>query len=122
MNKKFVLALLSSPALFASMLSMVMMTQPASATQTGTSMGTRLSCVRDPHSATHRFVCMQLSKTAATAPKTAVKVAQNFQPNQVTNVEFTEEESNTAIALFGCDCVVCINAVRQMRGQTLIPV
>ncbi|MEI2578084.1 hypothetical protein [Scytonema sp. PRP1] len=122
MNKKFVLTLLSSPALFASMLSMVMMSQPASATQTVTPTGTRLSCVRDPHSETHRFVCIQVSKTIATAPKTEVKVAQKLQPNQVTNVEFTEEESNTSIAFFGCDCVVCINALRQMRGQTMIPV
>ncbi len=28
-----------------------------------------------------------------TAPKTQVKVAQKPQPNQVTNVEFTEEET-----------------------------
>ncbi|MBD2772111.1 hypothetical protein [Iningainema tapete] len=122
MNKKFFLALLSSPALFASMISMVIMSQPVSATQTVTSTGTRLSCVRDPHSATHRLVCIQVSKTTATAPKTEVKVARNFQPNQITSVEFTDEESNTSIALFGCDCVVCINALRQMRGQTPIPV
>lgn len=122
MNKKFVLKLLSSPALFASMLSMVMITQPANATQTVTSMGTRLSCTRHPHSATPRLVCIQVSKNVAALPKIQVKVAQNFQPNRVVNIEFTEEESDTSIALFGCDCVVCINAVRQMRGQTPIAV
>jgi hypothetical protein len=31
-------------------------------------------------------------------------------------LEFTEEESNSAIALFGCDCVKALNALRQMRG------
>ncbi len=32
---------------------------------------------------------------------------------------FTEEESAAAIALFGCDCVKSINALRQMRGIAL---
>jgi len=31
-------------------------------------------------------------------------------------LEFTEEESNAAIAMFGCDCVKSLNAIRQMRG------
>lgn len=31
-------------------------------------------------------------------------------------LEFTEEESNTAIAMFGCDCPKALNALRQMRG------
>lgn len=56
MIKKFVLKLLSSPALFASVLSTVMITQPANATQTVTSMGTRLSCTRHPHSAVFGLV------------------------------------------------------------------
>jgi hypothetical protein len=30
--------------------------------------------------------------------------------------DFTEEESNAAVTLFGCDCPVCVNALRQLRG------
>lgn len=48
MNKKFVLSLLSTPALFMSMLSMVMMAKPAHSSQTVTPVGTHLSCVRSP--------------------------------------------------------------------------
>ncbi len=29
---------------------------------------------------------------------------------------FIEEESDAAVALFGCDCVKAINALRQLRG------
>lgn len=43
-------------------------------------------------------------------------------------LEFTEEESNAAIEMFGCDCVNSINALRQIRGiaigvegNTIIP-
>lgn len=35
-------------------------------------------------------------------------------------LEFTVEESETAAALFGCDCPYHINQVRQMRGQPLL--
>lgn len=31
----------------------------------------------------------------------------------------TEEESNAAIVLYGCDCPTCVNALRQLRGQQL---
>jgi hypothetical protein len=116
MNKKFFLTLLSSPVLFSSMLSIVMMTQPAHA-QTGNPAGTRLSCVRDPHTATPRFACERVSNSNATQAKPAVKVAP-VQPNQITELEFTDQESDEAIKLFGCDCPACINAVRQIHGLT----
>lgn len=31
-------------------------------------------------------------------------------------LEVTEEESDTAVSMFGCDCVKAINALRQLRG------
>ena len=34
-------------------------------------------------------------------------------------LEITEEESDRAIELFGCDCVNSINALRQMRGMSV---
>ncbi len=43
------------------------------------------------------------------------------KPKQIGHLilAFTEEESAAAIALFGCDCVKSINALRQMRGIAL---
>jgi len=117
MNRKLALSLLSSPALFASMLSMVMMTQPARANQTVNSTETHVSCVESPHSATHRLVCTRVSNTPAPPPKPEMKLAQNNEPSDIIEMNFTEEESDTAIALFGCDCPSCLNALRQMRGQ-----
>lgn len=32
-------------------------------------------------------------------------------------LNFTEQESTTAIQRFGCDCAGCINAVRQLQGK-----
>ncbi|MBD2608222.1 hypothetical protein H6G81_27835 [Scytonema hofmannii FACHB-248] len=115
MNKKFVLTLLSSPVLFSSILSIVMMTQPAHASQTGTPPGSRVSCLGDPQTATPRFACQRVSNSSATQAKPATKVAP-VQSNEITELEFTEQESDEAIRLFGCDCPPCINAVRKING------
>lgn len=93
-----------------------MMTNPAHASQTGNPAGTHVACVRDPHTATPRMVCERVSNTPAQV-KPAVKVAP-VQPNQITELEFTDQESDEAIKLFGCDCPSCINAVRQIHGLT----
>ncbi|MGF1959303.1 MAG: hypothetical protein RMX99_007190 [Aulosira sp. DedVER01a] len=122
MNKKFVLSLLSTPAVFMSMLSMVMMTKPVHASQTVTPVGTHLSCVRAPHSAVAKQVCIQVSNTPASVAKSEMTVAQVQSPNQPAELEFTDAESDEAIKLFGCDCPICINAVRQLHGLAPMPV
>jgi len=122
MNKKFVLSLLSTPAVFMSMLSMVMMIKPAHATQTVTPVGTHLSCVRAPHSAIPKQVCIEVSNTPASPTNSQMTVAQVQSSNQPRELEFTDAESNEAIKLFGCDCPICINAVRQLHGLAPMPV
>jgi hypothetical protein len=141
MNRKFILNLLSSPALFASMLSMVMMARPAHANQVVTPVGTHLSCTRSPHSTNSRQICIQVSNTsnatllakaqpteqtegvefAANIPEQQVQ-GEQVQSNQIAELEFTEQESNEAIQLFGCDCPACLNAVRQLHGLAPLPV
>ncbi len=122
MNKKFVLSLLSTPAVFMSMLSMVMMTKPAHGSQTVTPVGTHLSCVRSPHSATAKQVCIEVSNTLASPANSKMTIAQVQSPNQPAELEFTDAESDEAIKLFGCDCPICINAVRQLHGLAPMPV
>jgi hypothetical protein len=139
---KFLLTLFSSPALFASVISMVMMTQPSQANQTVDAAGNRLSCIQSPHSATKKMVCIRVSNNIAYASTPGVKPAQ-AQPEQgkvveftapqaqleqgrvvefaavqkeLPELQFTDEESETSIKLFGCDCPPCLNALRQMRG------
>ena len=129
MNKKFVLALLSSPVLFMSMLSMVMMARPVHAGQTMTPVGTHLSCVRSPYSAALRQVCIRVDNAT---PETVIQVAQvqprqtnqtnKNQPNEPEELVFTEADSDAAIKLFGCDCPSCISSVRQLNGLPPLPV
>lgn len=114
MNRKFALTLLSSPALFASMVSMVVM-EPARANQVFNQGN--LVCMQSPHSAQHKIVCerRQAHKPGTVSAKDTV-IAQ-AQPNQITELKFSDEESDRAIALFGCDCPACINSMRQLNGM-----
>jgi len=121
MNKRFILTLISSPVLFTSMLSMVMMARPAHGSQVADTTGTHLSCVMSPHSATPKQVCIQVSNTPLSAVKEPMQIAQ-AQTNNPKELEFSDAESDLAIKLFGCDCPVCINAARQLNGLAPLPV
>ncbi len=119
MNRKFALTLFSSPALFASILSMVVVTQPAQANEV-IQQGS-LSCMRSPHSAPQKFVC-ERRQNPSLAAATNQEITAEVSPEQVTELNFTDEESDTAIALFGCDCPSCLDSLRQMRGMTQMAV
>jgi hypothetical protein len=116
MNKKFVLTLVSSPALFASMLSMVMMTQPAHANQTVNSTQSNSSCVSNSHATTRPLTCVRVNKANASSKVIEFTAPQAQKKETAEELKFTDEESDAAIALYGCDCVACINAVRGMRN------
>lgn len=121
MNKKFLLTLLSSQIVFGSVMSMVMMTKPVSATPTINQAGTHTACVEHPHLANHKLVCIKVSNTANRPPNQQVGVTAS-QPNQVAELKFSDQESDEAIKLFGCDCPRCINAVRALHGLAPMPV
>ena len=70
-------------------------------------------CVRSPH--TQRLSCMRLPAKTAANPKQTIGW-QSPDGQQVAMMDFTEEESDAAVALYGCDCPVCMNSLRQLRG------
>lgn len=118
MNRKFALTLLSSPALFASIISLVVTTQPASAGQS--QVKTQLDCSPSSQVAVSSFTCQRRSHKTPThvASQPDFLLPQEIVPNQGGELNFSEEESDAAIALFGCDCTSCLNALRQMRGMS----
>lgn len=70
-------------------------------------------CVMSRHSR-FNLVCEKVS-TLKNAPK--VKPV-DYATNNLTSpaeFNFSEEESNASIALFGCDCPLCINSLRTLR-------
>ena len=115
MNKKFFLTLLSSPVLFTSIVSMAVFTQPASANQTVNSTPSRFSCGRKPTTValgTPKFSCTRLRRNTVNG----VDGQTGLRPDELPELEFTDEESDASVTLFGCDCPSCINALRQIRG------
>lgn len=109
MNKKLALALLASPSIFSSILLSVHTAKAAEMSQPNLSKGA--PTVRQVCSG---FSCARSDGTGFTKAKKAVLVA-DAQPT----LEFpmTEEESDAAVAVFGCDCPTCVNSLRQLRGQ-----
>lgn len=117
---RLALILLSSPTLLGSMLSVLLTVSPTHAAEpTGAAVN---SCWSEPTHRTSRLTCVRLSQTAQPATTANNTEAQTLSRDSFSSaegspmLEFSEEESEAAVQLFGCDCIVCINAVRQMRG------
>ena len=115
--KKLLLIILASPTLCGSLLSLVAFANPAQATEIPSSLRQRSGCVTSTH--TNRLVCMRVTQPATNANSTGQPKLISAQPSQdqQARLDFTEEESDAAVALFGCDCPICINSLRQLRGQ-----
>ncbi|MEO0686439.1 MAG: hypothetical protein AAFY76_15710 [Cyanobacteria bacterium J06649_11] len=113
MNKKFFLKLLSSPLLFSSIVSMAVFTQPASANETVNSTPSKFTCGRKATVAvkTPSVGCTRMRRNSAPSLR-----QQGLRPEDVPELEFTDEESDASVTLFGCDCPACLNALRQIRG------
>ncbi|OKH38791.1 hypothetical protein NIES2119_09390 [[Phormidium ambiguum] IAM M-71] len=116
MNRIF-LVLLTRPTLLGSILSLFVTINPAQAseiiTQTSASNQQDLVCTPSVH--TTKLVCVKKASLPI-----AIVTPNNGQPGEDNTpiLDFTEEESESAVALFGCDCPACIRSLRQLRGQT----
>jgi hypothetical protein len=63
-----------------------------------------------------RLICVKPSQVTGNAPRAElVARAEAEAKNPDKFVNFTNEESDGAIALFGCDCPACIRSLRQLR-------
>ena len=117
---RLLLTLLVSPTLFGSLMSLSAIANPAQITETPGQSTDSPKCVPSPH--TQRLTCVRLpGKSAAAASKPRISW-QRPGEEQVEMLDFSEEESDAAVAMFGCDCPVCLNILRQLRGVPLLPV
>ena len=107
--KRFLLLFLSTPTVLSAILP-ILTTAPAVAADTSSSQAK--FCVNS-HA---RLVCVKSSQIASNTPKSSlIAKAQAEGKNPDTFVNFNDEESDGAIALFGCDCPACIRSLRQLR-------
>jgi len=117
---RLLLTLLVSPTLFGSLMSLSAIANPAQITETPGQSTDSPKCVRSPH--TQRLTCVRLPVKTAAANSQPKISWQRPADEQVAMLDFSEEESDAAVAMFGCDCPVCINSLRQLRGVPLLPV
>ncbi|ARV61539.1 hypothetical protein BZZ01_25510 [Nostocales cyanobacterium HT-58-2] len=118
MNRKLILNLFSSSSIFVSLMSTLAVINPVHAanTQRLTHTNDGKTCISSPHAA-NTMVCIrdsQRKQASGSTPASTVTTGKSAQ--NIASLEFTEEESDAAIQLFGCDCPACINSLRQLRG------
>ncbi len=97
------------------MVSMAVFAQPANANETVNSTTNRFSCGRKTTNvavATPKLGCTRLRRNTINNQGRQ----QGLRPDELPELEFTDEESDASVALFGCDCPACLNALRQIRG------
>ncbi|MEH2085125.1 hypothetical protein [Nostoc sp.] len=120
MNKKILLNLLSTSSIFVSMMSTLVAFHPAHASG---SITQRLlhtqdgrTCITNPHGG-QDFVCIRDSERKRPYTSTSSStIVTSVSDKNVAMLNFTEEESDAAIRVFGCDCPLCINSLRQLQG------
>ncbi len=123
MNRKLILAALSSPTLIGSLMALAttIVSLPA---QAATDAQVE-SCLVSYHGKKlGKLVCTRVSKEAF--DRRQVREAENLylpgkfisegQESFPLELDFTDEESDAAVAIFACDCPSCLNMLRQMRG------
>lgn len=75
------------------------------------------TCITNPHGEKD-FVCIRDSerKKPYTSSARSSTIVTSISDKNIAMLNFTDEESDRAIQLFGCDCPLCINSLRQLRG------
>jgi hypothetical protein len=111
---KLLLTLLVSPTLFGSVMSLSAIANPVQASETPGQQTNSPNCVKSPH--TQRLTCVRFpGKSAAVNSKPKISW-QRPGDEPIAMLDFSEEESDAAVALYGCDCPLCLNSLRQLRG------
>lgn len=77
--------------------------------------GKQLVCKRVDASPADKGQRFDLWQLKAASPPTEAEIAPATMPM---TLDFSDEESEAAVALFGCDCPACIRSLRTLRGMT----
>jgi hypothetical protein len=115
--KRFLLLFLSAPTVLSAILAVVT-AAPAVAADTKLPATPGKFCVN-----THgKLMCVKSSQLASNSPARAALIAkaeaEARDPDAFVN--FSNEESDAAAAMFGCDCPACIRSLRQLRTMAQV--
>jgi hypothetical protein len=119
---QFLRLLLLSPATFASVVSLIMV-QPVQANKPAwVPVSKETTCLRAATHTETQFTCKRVNSEAVkvfdiTQSAAAARDAIEIDDVTATSFDMTVEESDAAIALFGCDCPTCTRSLRQLRSM-----
>lgn len=114
--RRFLLTLLSS-SLVGSASCLLGVLSPTHAAELKALPLDRKVCIESSHSQTN-YVCTRVKDITKVKASPAIYLATNPQDSPYA-LEFSDEESDAAIALFGCDCPLCVNSLRKLRMMAL---
>jgi hypothetical protein len=119
MNYKILLRLMAVPAVSSSLLASCLFVGNTSKAQAASSQLSKASCsVSQPSTLESPNIQSLLHR------KSSLLIASAAGSNVVQDefsVDFSEAESDAAVALFGCDCPACMNVLSQLRRQARNP-
>jgi len=115
--RRFILALLSSSSLVGSSSCFLSVLSPTHAAEAKALLPNSKVCIESSHSRTN-YICTRVKDITKVNASPAIDLATNPQDSPDV-LEFSDEESNAAIALFGCDCPLCVNSLRKLRMMAL---
>ena len=124
---QFLRLLLLAPTTFSSIMTLAIAAPSAQAnSETWVPVTPDVSCKHTTIRETRQLVCKRIQAGSGEAGKVVelTKTALAGDPIAQTDAnastfEMTDEESDTASVLFGCDCPVCVRSLRQLRNMTL---
>lgn len=113
MNRRLLLHLFSLPTLVGSSFCWLATMPPQALAETSVAKGNDATvCVISSHGA-NNMICTRVSAVKVEKPNELLDLS---DPNAL-KLDFSEQEGDAAIALFGCDCSACINALRSLQIQ-----
>jgi hypothetical protein len=113
--RRFLLLFLTAPTVLGTVLPIGSMTAPAVAAGTVKTQDGKF-CI-EAHA---RLVCVRPSQVGKTPKAELIAKAEAEAKNPDAFVNFSDEESDGAIAIFGCDCPACIRSLRHLRAMAQV--
>jgi hypothetical protein len=114
MNLHLTLKLMTVPTLMGLALAFGVLAQLASAADTSAS-----ATVLNSQSTCDSLSDRELELSTIRHRKGITIASAGLASGETAILDFSEAESDAAAVLFGCDCPACINALRQLRNQSL---
>lgn len=114
MNQRLLLHIIAVPTLVSSLLTLLVMPGVAAVNASARRFDQGFSAAAQASCAVPGTAGLRLTVSRHTSHGVLVASTAGVYDDYL-DIDFSAAESDAAVALFGCDCFACINALRQLR-------